>query len=194
MKEYVVYAGVNGAGKSSLYHTIDPKTLKRVNSDEILVAYGGNWQNSSQSLSAMRESVRLARGYLESGVSFCRETTLTGNSILKSIKFAKQQGYFITMHYIGLESADLAVRRVAERVKKGGHGIPEGDIRRRYTATLENFKEVIHLCDKIRVYDNTDFFRRIAVFQNGEIVFLSDDDVGWFSRAFPAYTNTNQNE
>jgi len=185
LKEYVIYAGVNGSGKSTLYHTVDSKDLKRVNSDEFLVASGGDWHDLNQSLSAMRESVRLVKTYLKEGVSFCQETTLTGNFIMKNIEYAKRHQYSVTVHYVGLESADLAVERVALRVAKGGHGIPEDDIRRRYSATLENLKKVVVMCNSVSVYDNTIAFRRIAIFQNGEIISRNDDGIDWFSRVFP---------
>ena len=98
MKEYVIYAGANGSGKSTLYHTVGLKHLERVNSDEILVASGGDWHDLSQSLSAMRESVRLVKTYLKEGVSFCQETTLTGSFIMKNIEYAKRQQYSLTVH------------------------------------------------------------------------------------------------
>ena len=184
MKKYVIYAGINGSGKSTLYHTVDSKDLKRVNSDEFLVASGGDWHNVSQSLSAMRESVRLVKSYLKDGISFCQETTLTGNFTMKNIEYAKRQHYSVIVHYVGLESVDLAVERVALRVAKGGHGIPEADIRRRYTATLENLRRVVEMCDSVSVYDNTTAFRRIAIFQDGKIISRNDKGVDWFARIF----------
>jgi predicted ABC-type ATPase len=75
---------------------------------------------------------------LSRDISFCQETTLTGKTIFKNISEAKDRGYKIVMHYVGVESVDISLQRVAERVRRGGHGIPEEDIRRRYDVSLQN--------------------------------------------------------
>jgi predicted ABC-type ATPase len=184
LKEYVIYAGVNGAGKSTLYNTNDKKAVYRVNSDEIITKDGGDWKNEQNTVSAMRQSVILIKKYMSEGVSFCQETTLTGKMIFKNIIEAKRLNYTITMHYVGLENADLAVMRVAERVKMGGHGIPAHDIRRRYNISLKNLAESVDLCDNILVYDNTDYFRLIANFRKGHLIKGNYIGVEWFEKLF----------
>jgi predicted ABC-type ATPase len=184
LKEYIIYAGVNGAGKSTLYHTGDTKMLNRINSDEILTANGGDWRNVTQSIEAMRKSAQLVESNFRNNISFCQETTLTGNSILKNIKHAKELGYSIKIRYVGLDNADIAVERVEKRVKCGGHGIPENDIRRQYTASLENLKKAVPLCDDVFVYDNTNGFKQIAAFHKGELTARKNIDVKWFSKNF----------
>ncbi|MDR0947258.1 MAG: ATPase [Ruminococcus sp.] len=184
MKKYVIFAGVNGAGKTTFYKNDKLQYPLRINSDEILVSNGGDWKNPEDEIAAMRESVRLIKECLRENKSFSQETTLTGKSILKNIKFAKFRGYIIEMFYVGLDSADIAVERVNSRVRKGGHGIPEDEIRKRYTESLRNFKSIIPYCDKIFVYDNTRSFNLLARFYNGEIFSRSDSDVSWFNRLF----------
>lgn len=83
-----------------------------------------------------------------------------------------------------LESVDIAIERVAGRVKNGGHGIKEEDIRKRYESSLKNFKSVIELCDKVYVYDNTEKFKEIAIFDNGKILDGSLKKCGWFDRIY----------
>lgn len=77
----------------------------------------------------MKEAVKRIKYYFDNGISFNQETTLTGNSIINNIKIAKQHGYTVKMYYVGVESVDIAIRRVQHR-ERGGHGIAETDIRR----------------------------------------------------------------
>ena len=62
---------------------------------------------------------------------------------------------------------DLAIERVADRVKVGGHGIKEKDIRKRYESSLQNLQTAIQLCDEVYVYDNIVSFRQVAIFKEG---------------------------
>ena len=168
-KTYTLIAGVNGAGKSTLYNlgNILPKDQKRINSDEILRENNGNWRDLSDQSNAMREAVKRIKYYIENGISFNQETTLTGSSIISNIRKAKNQGFIVKMYYVGVESADLAVDRVANRVKIGGHGIDEKDIRKRYKSSLKNLKMAILLCDEVYIYDNTVNFQQAAIFKDG---------------------------
>ena len=116
------------------------------------------------------------------GVSFNQETTLCGNSVIRNITRAKENGYLIEMHYIGLDSVEIAKERVAKRVSQGGHGVAEADIERRYIASLEAFWRVLPLCNLVAVYDNTEDFRRFAIYKDGSLVRLSHKVPGWFTR------------
>jgi predicted ABC-type ATPase len=118
--------------------------------------------------------------YFLNGTSFSQETTLCGKSILRNIEIAKGLGYSIEMHYVGLDSADIAKQRVKNRVEHGGHGISDEDIERRYVETLENLKMVLPQCDLAAIYDNTEGFRRFAIYKNGKCVRLSSRVPRWY--------------
>ena len=96
---------------------------------------------------------------------------------------AKEKGFYVTMNYIGIESIDIAKERVAIRVSKGGHGIPDEAIERRYTDSLANLNRLISMCDKINIYDNTEMFKLVMVVNNGEII--------WKDRKTPNWLNVN---
>ena len=181
MKKYTLVAGVNGAGKSTLYQ-LDPdlKCENRVNADEILKASNGDWRNVSDVFAAGKKAVSLMKKYIEDEVSFNQETTLCGNSIVRNIKMARDKGYLIEMHYIGLNSAELAKERVAKRVAQGGHGVEEADIERRYNQSLKAFWEILPLCNLVAVYDNSETFRRFAIYKDGKLVRLSHNVPQWF--------------
>lgn len=179
MKKYVIFAGVNGAGKTTFYGT-NPNIsdLPRVNIDEIVRGFG-SWKNGADVMKAGRIALKLIDEYFEKGISFNQETTLCGKNILKNIERAKTAGYEIELHYVGVDSPETAVKRVADRVAKGGHGIPEEDIRRRYYQSLENLEKVIPLCDRIKIYDNTDIFELIVSFVNGKCITRSRHIPEW---------------
>jgi predicted ABC-type ATPase len=73
------------------------------------------------------------------GEDFAFETTLSTRSYVKFIEKAKNQGYQITFLFFFLDSEELAISRVATKVKEGGHHISEEVIRRRYKSGLKNF-------------------------------------------------------
>lgn len=179
-KEYILFAGVNGAGKTTYYkHHTSLAGQPRINSDEIVVQNGGDWRKAKDQAAAMKEAVARIKDYLNSGISFNQESTLTGGSIIGTLKRAKACGYTVKMYYVGLASADLAVERVSMRVSQGGHGIEEKDIRRRYVYSLKNLAKVIPLCDTVIVLDNTEEYRQIAVFEGGRLTECSVKDCEW---------------
>lgn len=180
-KKYIIFAGVNGSGKSTLYTSIIENftCMERVNSDEILKANKGDWRDIGEQARAMKEAVRRINHYLDAGISFNQETTLTGHNIINNIARAKERGYVVEMYYVGVENVDIAIKRVNERVKRGGHGISEDDIRRRYEKSLDNLKKVIPMCDKVAVYDNTIDFERVALFKSGNPI-LVNNRCKWF--------------
>lgn len=138
MKKYILIAGVNGAGKSTLYQSLQSlQEMPRVNTDEILRAFG-DWRNMTDVMSAGKIAVKKIAIYFAEDVTFNQETTLCGKSIINNIAKAKKQGYFVELHYIGVETVNIAKERVAARIKQGGHGIAEQDIEKRYIDTFEN--------------------------------------------------------
>lgn len=160
MPNYVIFAGVNGAGKSTLYNTIIPDLDLgiRINTDEI-VRNIGDWRNNQDQVKAGRMALNLRKECIEKNISFNQETTLTGKNILKAIKEVKEKGYTIHLYYVGVESSDIAKKRVKNRVLKGGHDIPDDVIEKRYVETLENLKEILPLVDYAKIYDNTEKYK-----------------------------------
>ena len=173
MKKYILYAGVNGAGKSTLYRTTHYQdTMPRINTDEILREFG-DWRNTADLMKAGRIAIERLNSYLQEGITFNQETTLCGLTILRTIHRAKQLGSNYTM-------LEWILQRIAERVKMGGHGIPDRDVEKRFGESFRNLHEVIGLCDLAALYDNINEFRRFAVYKCGEIVRLSKNTPEWY--------------
>ena len=182
MKKYIVIAGVNGAGKSTLYQTLETiKQIDRINTDEIVRSFG-NWKNAGDVIKAGKIAVKKIEEYFRNGISFNQETTLCGNSIINNIIKAKNLGYKIEVHYIGVESIEIAKERIAYRVEHGGHGIPNADVERRYYESFEHLRKIMNICDDVILYDNTEAFNRFAIFHNGEAVMLSKELPDWYDK------------
>lgn len=103
-------------------------------------------------------------------MSFNQEVTLCGNSIWNNILRARELGYQIEMYYVGVDSVKIAKARIATRVLKGGHGISDTDVERRFLESIRNLPKAIKLCDIVEIFDNTDSFERIARYEQGECV------------------------
>ena len=79
-----------------------------------------------------------------------------------------------------INTDEIVKERVKIRINKGGHGISEEDIERRYVETFKNLKDVLKYCDLAAFYDNTKNFHRFAIFRNGEIARISTILPTWF--------------
>lgn len=144
MKKLYVIAGCNGAGKTTASYTILPEILdckEFVNADEIARGISP-FQPEKAGIEAGRVMLKRIKTLLQFGESFAFETTLATKSYVNLIKRAKDNGYQITLLFFWLPSIDLAISRVKNRVKEGGHNIPEDVIRRRYTNGLKNFFKI----------------------------------------------------
>ena len=186
MPTYTIFAGVNGAGKTSIYKSIyfnENQEEKRINTDE-MVSRIGSWKDSNLQMKCAREAIKLIRRYFADGISFNQETTLSGKSIINNIKSAKENGFYVVMNYIGVENPEIAKDRVRIRVSRGGHGIPDNDIERRYYDSLRNLSDVIQICDEVNIYDNTDMFKIIFCIKNGKFIWKDKNVPNWAHNIF----------
>ena len=158
MKNLYIVSGCNGAGKTTASYTVLPEILECrefVNADEI--ARGLSPFNAeSMAIEAGRLMLQRIEELLKEDVTFAIETTLATRSYVNLVMRAQKQGYRVNLLYFWLSSPELAMRRVAERVSKGGHDIPEEIIRRRYTAGINNlFKLFMPVVDYWAIFDNS---------------------------------------
>ena len=179
MKRYILFAGCNGVGKSTLYQTNDMfQNMPRVNMDEIVREFG-SWKNEADAFKAGKIAIRKIAKYFDEGDSFNQEVTLCGNSVWNNILRARKLGYQIELSYVGVDSVDIAKTRIASRVQKGGHGIPDADVERRFSESIKNLPRAIELCDIVEIYDNTDAFVRVARYEHGKCVLKVNPSPSW---------------
>lgn len=88
--------------------------------------------------------------------SFAFESTLSGLAYIERLDRMRQQGYEIEIVFLKLNSPELAIKRVSHRVKHGGHGVPEVDVRRRFARGLHNFEKCYkRLAHTWHLYENS---------------------------------------
>ena len=155
----VILAGPNGAGKSTVakYLLTEKYFIDEfVNADAIAVGLSA-FAPEDVAFQAGRIMLRRIDALLKGKRSFAFETTLASKSFTRLIARAQSSGYRVTLLYVALPSAQLAKRRVARRVKEGGHSIPNNIIERRFYRSLENlmyrYRVVV---DEWFVYDNSE--------------------------------------
>ncbi len=140
MPELFIISGCNGAGKTTAAYNLLPEvfqTVEFINADEIARGINKN-DVESAAIAAARLMLNRINNLIESNQSFAFETTLSGLTYIKIIEKAKENGFVVTLFFVFLESAEMATDRVAFRVKKGGHHIPQNVIERRYIKGIKN--------------------------------------------------------
>ena len=158
MPKVVVIAGPNGAGKS----TTAPRLLREalavqefVNADTIAAGLSA-FAPQTVAFAAGRVMLGRVRELAAMQSDFAFETTLASRTFAPWLRALKQQDYLLHLIYLWLPSADLAVERIAERVRRGGHTVPEMDIRRRYVKSLSNFFNLYRpIADSWLMLDNS---------------------------------------
>ncbi|MEO6837868.1 MAG: zeta toxin family protein [Ginsengibacter sp.] len=157
MPTIYILSGPNGAGKTTAAYNLLPdvfKTLEFVNADEI--ARGLSPFNvESVAFQAGRIMLERFEQFIKEKKSFAFETTLSGIAYLKSIRLAKLKGFKIILFFVWLDSFELAKNRVAIRVRKGGHSIPNEVIERLYWKGIKNFLKYAEEAHSWYVYDNS---------------------------------------
>lgn len=152
----LVGAGTNGAGKSSI---VQP-----------LLSSGGDYFNPDEhTRDLMKVGMTLAdanarawsKGYealqrsIDEGRRYAFETTLGGHSVPFELMRALAMGCRVDLFFVGLSSPELHLQRIAERVRRGGHDIPEAKVRARYDSSRSNLLKFIGTSANLRVWDNS---------------------------------------
>lgn len=151
----LVIGGPNGAGKSTAAARLVPPGMPFLNADEIAKGLPG-YPSPAVDLWAGRLVLERMDELEQRGWSFAVETTLASRSLAPRVARLRKSGYFFHLAFVWSPSADFSLRRVADRVRMGGHSIPEDVVRRRYSAGLKNlFNLYIPLADRWGVFDNT---------------------------------------
>ena len=152
-----VLAGVNGAGKSSIGgHMLDQAGKDWYNPDQFALAYSqltGAPMDRSNAV-AWTQGVEMLTEALRRGTDFAFETTLGGRTIPAMLAKATKT-HDVVIWFVGLNSAEKHLQRVASRVAAGGHDIPEQKIRERYVNSLKNLIDLLPAVRTVVVYDNS---------------------------------------
>ena len=188
----IIVAGPNGSGKSTAtrqfsrdgYEVIDPDRIARNLSPDSPRDY---------SIAAGRQAINRARENILQGNSFLVETTLSSKGVYQRlVDSARQKGFSVKLAYIATEDPRINMERIAERVARGGHGVPAKDVVRRYYRSLENLGSFFDKAnDKIIIDNSVDFVKsdrdqpgrlQLETDANGDTVFFADEAnlANWF--------------
>ncbi len=154
-----VLAGTNGAGKSSLAGAAFRRSgVECFNPDQaarlILARNPGLGQTEANS-AAWHQGRRLLERAIAERKTFAFETTLGGTTIATLLQRAMTAGVAVRVWYVGLEGSELHIARVRARVARGGHDIPEDQVRARYDSSRLNLIRLLPHLTELRVYDNS---------------------------------------
>lgn len=157
-RDLYIISGCNGAGKTTASYTVLPEILQCkefINADEIAKGLSP-FNPESVAIEAGRLMLLRIEYLLERNETFSIETTLATKSYINLVRRAQEKGYRVHLIFFWLETPELAIQRVAERVSKGGHNIPIDIITRRYVAGISNlFNLFMNEVDSWMIYDNS---------------------------------------
>jgi len=156
----LAFAGPNGSGKSTVTRGLSVFGTY-VNADDLKA------ENKMTDLEAAKHAEALRNKLLSKGADFSFETVLSTDRNLLLLKKAKESGYDVQCVYVLTCDENINVARVRARVAAGGHGVPEDKIRNRYHRSLKLIPELVEICDKILIYDNSDMPTLIFKKENG---------------------------
>jgi predicted ABC-type ATPase len=155
-----VLAGVNGAGKSSILgpRFLRDQNLTFFNPDEFArrLHERTGWSMADANSEAWTYMVDQLKEAIANGTSFAFETTLGGRTITRLLLYAAQSGMKVLILFVGLSSPELHILRVRERVRAGGHDIPEEKIRERWQSSRQNLIELLPHIAEVRLFDNSE--------------------------------------
>ena len=168
-KQLWMLVGGNGAGKSTFYHKyLEPRGMLFVNADVLAKQVypddpEGNSYEAAQLASQMREQL------LIDGANFCFETVFSHPSKIDFVAKAKAFGYQVVLVFIHVDHISLNKARISQRVEEGGHFVPDEKVESRIPRTQKNIRNVLPLCDHVRILDNSSYdnpFEQIATIRN----------------------------
>lgn len=182
MPNLYIIAGCNGAGKTTASLTIFPEILgcrEFVNADNIAAGISP-FNVEGVAVEAGRIMLQRIDELLQLGSDFAIETTLATRSYVHLVRRAKAMGYNVSLIYIWLNTPELALQRVAERVRKGGHNIPPDVVKRRYFKGKKNLFELfMPVCDTWLVADNSLGQLVVLARKESEFDYVIENDEIW---------------
>lgn len=186
-----VLAGANGAGKSSIGGAaIRGAGQDWYNPDEFARDIQAQFPNKSmQQINSLVwiEGLRRLKGAIYAKSHFTFETTLGGNTITNTLLDAIAAGVPVSIWYCGLDSVELHIERVAARVTRGGHDIPENLIRSRYKTSIRNLCRLSPGLTQLAVYDNSRALDELERPNIRRLLYVVDGQVRELDQNMPAW-------
>ncbi len=158
MPQVIMISGPNGSGKTTSAPALLQDAINIndfVNADTIAQGLSA-FQPEKAAIQAGRIMLKRIEELSIAEANFAFETTLASRIFAPKIQILKKQGYQFHLIFLWLNSPEIAIMRVRERIMMGGHSVPEETIRRRYNSGLKNFFALYKpLADSWQLYDNS---------------------------------------
>ncbi len=188
IKRLRLVAGPNGAGKSKFTTEVLIKHVNLgtyINPDEIAKTL------TSDEFSNARQAQQIAKQQrerlLSNGQSLTYESVMSHPSHLDFLERANEEDYRTYLYFIGVESPEISKNRVKERVKEGGHTVPEEKIAPRYERVMMQLYEACLLVNRAYIFDNTENYSLVAEVHKGQLIIHSEKpaaQLSWFQKHF----------
>jgi predicted ABC-type ATPase len=139
IKELIVVGGPNGAGKTTFAEDYVASFDSRYIGADAIAAELSPLNPAKAQIAASREFIRRLEEAIRGEGQFVVESTLSGRTLARLLERAKNAGFEITVLYLFIDSVEISLDRVRARVERGGHDVPEIDVRRRFVRSMRNF-------------------------------------------------------
>jgi len=175
-----VIAGPNGSGKSTLTRSVDFEGRERLLDPDTIARRLNPLDPYAAAIAAGREVLKRTADYLDRGLSFAVETTLSSRGRVELIRKARSRRYKTHLVFLGLDSPERCITRIRNRAAQGGHIIPDADVRRRYARSIANAAQALRSVDTANYYDNSGEVPRL-------ILAAADGVVVWQAGPIPEW-------
>ncbi len=175
-------AGPNGSGKSTIYSMLSAEepsgSIWIINPDELskrIAVQEALPLTPDANLEAVRRIEAWLRASIRAHQTIGVETVLSTPKYRDVVAEARRYGFAVRVIFVFLDDADLNVERVAIRVEKGGHSVPEDKIRDRRRRSFEQFGWFLREADRVEVYDNSGADPRLVLSKRADALWIEDD-------------------
>ncbi|MBI4657389.1 MAG: zeta toxin family protein [Verrucomicrobia bacterium] len=183
----LAFCGPNGAGKSTLRRiTLGDRSISFVDPDRIAdEVFGQRAAEHANDAAQIAEFVRAE--HFRARRSFGFETVLSdpAGEKVRFLRQARDAGYFVVVHFVGLDSPERSRARVIQRVNEGGHDVPDDKLSARYPRVMDNLRRLLDVPDDLVIYDNSSAdapYRVIARLSRGALLELTGAIPAWAQR------------
>ncbi len=168
MKTLTIIGGVDGVGKTSMLGILSAKRR------DIGIIIDADFVDE-------KTAVQQVNTFIEKGIDFTLETTLSDSYIFETIKTARDNNYYIRLYYIAVNTAEESIKRIQNRVRKGGRNVAEDIVLARFQHRLDDLLSVLAYCNEAFIYDNENGFAEKAEYGNGRLVIKDNDIPEWLA-------------
>lgn len=187
MKTLTIIGGIDGTGKTSLAGILRSEVD---NLGEIIFIdeHGSNCDDLQKSNANVLKTIDR---FLNKGISFVLVSTISSEGSIDIARQARQKGYFIKLYYVGLDTLEESLRRIQNRVVKGGRDVPANIVEQRFETRFAYVSWMLDYCDEGIFYDNENGFCKVARYINEELQLAGEKLPEWILEFYDFLNSEN---